>query len=121
MENHEIALLPDWPARSPDLNIIENRLAYLKDRVYQREVCYNLEHILKIVEANCTKFPTNLLLLCLNPSLEELRAYCLIKGTLLDTEVDNVVIEILGIFIISIIHRIKVTFLTYVHMFLNIC
>ena len=60
-------------------------------------------------KTNSTKFQTNLLPHCLNPSPEEFRAYWLINVTLLDTEVYNVVIEIF-IFVISIIHRIKVTF-----------
>jgi transposase len=36
MENNNIELLP-WPAYSPDMNIIENMWAHIKDQVGKKE------------------------------------------------------------------------------------
>ena len=58
METNGIALLPDWPARSPDLNIIEHVWPYLKERVSRREVP-DLDNLWHVLEDEFYKIPNS--------------------------------------------------------------
>ena len=56
MENLGIALLPNWPARSPDLNIIENLWKMLKDRLEGAQY-QNLDQLWNFVESQFYSIP----------------------------------------------------------------
>ena len=53
-EEEAIALLPDWPARSPDFNIIENLCDYLKIQVSKHNIP-NLQGLRTIVQTEFFK------------------------------------------------------------------
>ena len=61
MENNGIGLLPQWPARSPDLNIIENLWDYLKKKVRQHSIA-NLEELWTVLQHEFYNIPDSLLL-----------------------------------------------------------
>ena len=54
MELEGIALLPNWPARSPDLNIIENLWEVLKQNVGEHQI-RNLEELWQVIETEYFK------------------------------------------------------------------
>ena len=55
-EEEGIALLPDWPSRSPGLNIIEKLREYLKIQVSEHNI-QNLQELWTIVQTQSFKIP----------------------------------------------------------------
>lgn len=56
MENSGIAVMPNWPARSPDLNIIENVWDYLKMKCGERS-CSSIDELWEILQHEFHSIP----------------------------------------------------------------
>ena len=65
MQEFGVAVVPDRPARSPDLNVIENCWGVLKQRL-ERHQCATLDDLWEKLRRNFMKFRTVLFKNCLN-------------------------------------------------------